>query len=243
LRTSKATQLSSRTEGKGAERASLEQLAAQVTERLAGLDKVNAASLRALWRDLSAQVESIPPRATVRLGFKIIEAEPPGAIPMVYGLILYHPIALSTLRLADIERLGKKMESWGEVDCVSGLAGIAWRNGQITDADVHRWAGSANRWWRRAALVSTVPLNMKSHGGRGDPKRTLAVCRLLMDDRDDMVVKAMSWALRALSTRRPKPVEAFVEKHKDELAPRVVREVRNKLMTGRKDGRRPERGS
>jgi len=129
------------------------------------------------------------------------------------------------------------MSGWGDVDCFSYLAGVAWRNGQISDAVIHRWTRSRNRWWRRAALVSTVPLNMKSQGGTGDAKRTLALCRLLLEDRDDMVVKAMSWALRALSTREPRKVEQFIDKYCDALPRLALREVRNKLRTGRKDGR------
>jgi len=49
-----------------------------------------------------------------------------------------------------------------------------------------------DRWWRRAALVSTVPLKVDSSGG--DVARTLEVCRLLVTDRDDYGIKAMSWA-------------------------------------------------
>ena len=63
------------------------------------------------------------------------------------------------------------------------------------------------------------------------------MCRLLIDDRDDMVVKAMSWALRALAVREPDTVRSFLSKNKKTLARRVVREVTNKLDTGRKDGR------
>jgi hypothetical protein len=57
-----------------------------------------------------------------------------------------------------------------------------------------------------------------------------------------MVVKAMSWALRALSTREPRLVEEFLVQHEARLAPRAIREVRNKLHTGRKDGRRGRNG-
>ncbi|HUS10646.1 MAG TPA: DNA alkylation repair protein, partial [Pyrinomonadaceae bacterium] len=64
-----------------------------------------------------------------------------------------------------------------------------------------RWARSKNRWLRRTALVSTVPLNNKARGGRGDSERTLMICEMLLDDRDDMVIKALSWALRELSKR------------------------------------------
>jgi 3-methyladenine DNA glycosylase AlkD len=82
-----------------------------------------------------------------------------------------------------------------------------------------------------------VFLNRKSQGGRGDAPRTLAVCEQLVKDRDDMVVKAMSWALRDLIARDRKAVEQFLEKHDAHLAARVKREVRNKLTTGRKNPR------
>src|SRR5262245_35020961 len=100
-------------------------------------------------------------------------------------------------------------------------------------------AGLVRRtWWRRAALVATVPLNNKTQGGSGDASRTLAVCRLLLADGDDMVVKALSWALRELAKREPDTVRQFLADEGDSLAPRVRREVGHKLTTGRKNPRR-----
>jgi len=86
--------------------------------------------------------------------------------------------------------------------------------------------------------VSTEALNVRSRGGRGDVPRTLEVCRFLVDDHDDMVVKAMSWALRELIVHDPQAVREFLAEHDDALAARVKREVRNKLTTGRKNPRR-----
>jgi len=103
---------------------------------------------------------------------------------------------------------------------------------------IHRWARSEDRWWRRAAIVCTVALNNKARGGSGDTVRTLEVCRILVSDRDDMVVKAMSWSLRELSRRDPDAVRTFLLEHKGKLAPRVVREVNTKLTTGLKNPRR-----
>ena len=221
---------------------SILQTARKVCQQLRSLEVVNAASLRTVRRELSVQMESASSRDMISLAFQLIEEAPPGAYPVVYELLDSHPTALSALRIADLRRIGKNMNGWGEVDCFSYLAGVAWRNGQISQSDIHQWARSANRWWRRAALVSTVPLNKKSQGGKGDADRTLTVCHLLLDDRDDMVVKAMSWALRALSTREPRRVKEFIERHEKKLAPRAIREVRNKLLTGRKDGRRALNG-
>ena len=67
--------------------------------------------------------------------------------------------------------------------------------------------------------------------------KTLMVCEMLVADRDDMVVKALSWALRELSKRDPKAVSKFLREHDGVLAARVVREVNNKLTTGLKNPR------
>ncbi|MDH3455808.1 MAG: DNA alkylation repair protein [Gemmatimonadota bacterium] len=152
-------------------------------------------------------------------------------------LLRSHPMAFRCVRWRSLEEMGDRMGNWGDVDTFASLAGPAWRSGQISDWRVHRWARSQNRWWRRAALVSTVFLNRRSVGGRGDTGRTLAVAELLASDRDDMVVKGMSWALRELIPVDRRAVERFLRKHDDVLAARVKREVRNKLTTGLKNPR------
>ena len=114
------------------------------------------------------------------------------------------------------------------------MLGQAWREGLVSDKKIHAWTKSPDRWRRRLALVATVPLNSKARGGSGDSVRTLRVCRLLLDDRDAMVVKALSWALRELAKQQPTVVAEFIEFEEDRLAALVKREVRNKLRTGKK---------
>jgi len=131
------------------------------------------------------------------------------------------------------------MDNWKFVDVFGcEVSGYCWREGRLTDAAVRRWARSDNRWWRRAALVSTIPLNMRSRGGAGDAARTLEICSACAEDHDDMVVKALSWALRELLERDPDAARAFVDERESVLARRVVREVRNKLESGLKNPKR-----
>lgn len=151
-----------------------------------------------------------------------------------------HPTVRTKITAEYLEPLGDRMESWGLVDAFSAIAGPAWREGYISDETVMNWTRSESRWWRRAALVCTVFLNRKAQGGRGDTPRTLMVCEVLASDKDDMVAKGMSWALRDLSKRDPRAVEKFVEVHKDELPALVKREVRNKLTLGVKNPRLKE---
>ncbi|MBN2075117.1 MAG: DNA alkylation repair protein [Dehalococcoidales bacterium] len=151
-----------------------------------------------------------------------------------------HPTARTKITAEYLEPLGDRMDSWGLVDAFSAIAGPAWREGYINDETVMGWTQSESRWWRRAALVCTVFLNRKAQGGRGDTPRTLMVCEVLASDKDDMVAKGMSWALRDLSKRDPAAVEKFIEEHNDELPAVVKREVRNKLTLGVKNPRRKQ---
>lgn len=88
--------------------------------------------------------------------------------------------------------------------------------------------------------MSTVALNCKARGGTGDTKRTLAVCRVVKADRTDLVVKALSWALRELVPRDPDAVRRFLDEHAASLAARVKREVSSKLTTGLKSPTRKQ---
>jgi 3-methyladenine DNA glycosylase AlkD len=81
-------------------------------------------------------------------------------------------------------------------------------------------------------------LNNKARGGQGDAIRTLAICNLVVDDREEMVVKALSWSLRELAKRDRRSVKNFLDEKHTHLSPRVVREVNNKLKTGLKNPRK-----
>ncbi len=60
------------------------------------------------------------------------------------------------------------------------------------------------------------------------------MCRLLIDDRDDLVVKALSWALREVVVHDAAAVQAVLDRLRGHVAARVQREVGNKLTTGLK---------
>ena len=156
-----------------------------------------------------------------------------------YELIAAYKAAFRSLGAAELEQLGQGINSWWTTDAFARtLSGPAWRNGQVTDELIVRWAGSPDLWWRRAALVSTVAFNVRSQGGVGDVPRTLAICHLLVSDQEDMVVKALSWALRELVYFDPLAVEGFLRENEQVLAGRVKREVGSKLRTGLKNPRK-----
>jgi hypothetical protein len=216
-------------------------LAEEIEARVDGLPVRNALVLRSLRREYSQRVAASPPVEIVKIAALLIAR---GRVHRFFGdeLIASRPDALATLDLIQVERLGSGISSWDQVDCFAcNLSGPAWREGHIEDKAIIQWARSKDRWWRRAALVSTVPLNLKARGGLGDARRTLRICTLLIDDRDAMVVKALSWALRALAVRDADAVRRFLKENEVRLPALVRREVQNKLTTGRKTPKSSQR--
>lgn len=212
--------------------------AATIIQELAEAPDLRVPTLRALRREWSQRLADTPPDEVIMIGETLARAEG-GSRWFAYELVHHHRGALAALGLDDLCRLGEGMSAWHETDPFGTLlSGVVWRTGGIEDADVLQWARSTDRWWRRVSLVSTVALNNRARGGRGDPKRTYLVCRILIGDRDDMVEKAMSWALRSLIHWDRRGVESFLREHDEALGRRVVREVRNKLDSGLKSPRR-----
>ena len=212
-------------------------LAEEIDDRLSNLvGGAATAELREVRREFTHRLKAAAPHVVIELASLLIDVPQSAYRFIAYELIHHHPAALSHLNAWQLEQLGRGIASWGAVDCFAVfLAGPVWRDRRVPNSLIHGWARSADRWWRRAALVSTVPLNSKSRGGTGDAYRTLQVCRLLEDDGDLMVAKAMSWALRELAKRDPRAVRDYLAARKDVLPAIVLREVTNKLRTGVKN--------
>jgi DNA alkylation repair enzyme len=223
--------------------AGVQALAQEIDDELRSLTHKNTDEIRAVRREFSKRLQNAAPHVVKELAMLLLEL--PGVEYRFFGyeLIHYHESALYKLNSWELEQLGRGIASWPAADCFGiFLAGPLWRERRIPSSLIHDWARSMDRWWRRIALVSTVPLNSKARGGEGDAHRTLQVCRILERDRDPMVVKALSWALRDLAKRQPRAVRAYLAERGAALSPLVVREVRNKLETGRKNpGRRTKR--
>lgn len=143
---------------------------------------------------------------------------------------------LGALSYGDVKDLGQNLDNWASVDHYTvGIFGVLWGKGVVQDHHIEKLLQSDNVWERRVAVVSTVALNLKSRGGTGDTLRTLAVCEKVVDERHDMIWKALSWALRELSKRDRDAVYGFLEMYGERMSKRVIREVTHKLEFGTKN--------
>ena len=198
---------------------------------------VRTPDMRVLLKEWWSEIKSWSPEKMIQFAKDLVKTRIFECNQVAFELLWKNKNALRLLKLKDLEELGKNIDNWATTDAFSVMiSGWAWRENQISDTDVLSWLKSANRWWRRAAVVSTVSLNLRSRGGKGDAKRTLMICEKVVPDRDDMIIKALSWALRELSKSEKFVVKEFMKKYDKQLAGRVRKEVYTKLETGRKNG-------
>ena len=208
-------------------------LTKEIHARLDQLTVPSTPMIRAVRMEFSRRIAVSPPESVVQLALHLLDQNSDLLRFFSYELVNRHRPALEQLTADDLLKLGKGLNSWSSVDCFAMyLSGPRWAQGRISDRMIATWARSKDRWWRRTALVSTVVLSRR--GNPDDLRRVLKICSLLGEDKEDMVVKALSWALREMAKKHPEEARAFLEEHKHTLAARVVREVNNKLKTGLK---------
>jgi 3-methyladenine DNA glycosylase AlkD len=211
-------------------------LAKEIRSQLNLLPSPTTAAVRATRREFSRRIASAAPESVIQLALHLLDEKSDLLRFFSYELITHHKLASKQLTIDDLLKLGRGLASWSSVDSFAMyLSGPMWAQGRLSDKTVATWARSKDRWWRRTALVSTVALSRR--GNPDDLLKVAKICSLLTTDRDDMVVKALSWALREVAKKHPKEARAFLAEHKHTLAARVLREVNNKLRTGLKTPR------
>jgi len=198
---------------------------------------VSAAQLRSVLAEWNKILHDFTTEQWIELCFQLTQNDVFECQIMAYEILWTHKKVLKSLKQEQILSLGLRLDNWASTDAYGTMiAGWHWREGTLPDSQILNWLKSDDHWYRRLAVVCTVPLNIRSRGGTGDPKRTLMICRKVIADRDDMVVKAVSWALRELSKADKKTVEDFMEEYSEQVHSRVRREVTATLETGRKNG-------
>lgn len=87
---------------------------------------------------------------------------------------------------------------------------------QRSRATLYKLACSGGLWERRIAVMATA--HFIKHGDFDD---TLKIARMLLDDREDLVHKAVGWMLREIGKRDSAIEEDFLEAHYKRM-PRVM---------------------
>ncbi len=192
--------------------------------------------LKAILKELKAATKDFSPTEKIALAKSLIDTEVFECHQLGFDYIDNNRKTIPHLFMEDINHLGSHLDNWVSTDYFgSYILGGAWQRGVVDIETILEYAHSEDFWKRRVALVATVALNQKARGGKGDTNQTLRICNELKTDHHDMIVKAMSWALRILSQVDRNSVIEYLEENQALLHPRVIREVNRKLDTGKKN--------
>ena len=153
-------------------------------------------------------------------------------------LLQYHAAARRSVKPEQVEGWLLHLVGWAEVD---GLCQSAFKADDLVahwgpwKAMILRLTTSNNVSQRRGALVLlTGPV-------RANPDDRLArlaftVLDRSIDDRDQLITKAVSWLLRSMTTHHADAVADYLSTRGDRVPAIAVRETNTKLRTGRKSG-------
>lgn len=130
---------------------------------------------------------------------------------------------LTVADLAVIERMLREARTWALVDALaSDVVGVIVEADPAAGPVLDRWAGDADFWVRRSALLALlVPLRE----GHGDWPRFAGYADAMLDEREFFIRKAIGWILRDTAKRRPDLVEAWLRERPGRVPVLAVREA------------------
>jgi len=127
--------------------------------------------------------------------------------------------------------LGKRqfINNWDLVDSSAHLIlGPHLQNGDRRLLD--RFARSHNLWERRIAMLTTLCFIRQN-----DYADALRIAALLVDDREDLIHKAVGWMLREIGNRDPAAARAFLDKHAGHMPRTMLRYAIEKFPSDERD--------
>jgi 3-methyladenine DNA glycosylase AlkD len=118
------------------------------------------------------------------------------------------------------------LTNWATTDTLcTGIIYEAVRKDPRLVERLIEWAGSKNRWRRRAAAVTLVPIARK-----GDIlDDVFRVADRLMEDPDDMAQKGVGWLLKEASKKHPIEVRKYLVRWRPKTTSLILRYASEKL--------------
>jgi 3-methyladenine DNA glycosylase AlkD len=122
--------------------------------------------------------------------------------------------------------LKKFVHGWGSCDhlCVHPLGHLVEQFPELS-AKTKKWAGSKNRWLRRAAAVALIPALRR----KKLLKEAFQTADILLLDKEDLVQKGYGWMLKEAGNRFPKEVFKYVMKNRRKMPRTALRYAVEKM--------------
>ena len=124
------------------------------------------------------------------------------------------------------EQLVREGQWWDFVDDVTGrmISPVYLLEREAVSSIVESWVDDDDMWIRRAAILSHL-----KHKDQTDEAQLFDFCRRRMHEKEFFIRKAIGWILREYAKTKPKRVQAFLRKEKDNLSGLSYREASKHL--------------
>jgi len=117
------------------------------------------------------------------------------------------------------------INNWDLVDSSASQIVGAWLEDKNRDL-IYRWAKKGGLWEQRISIVATFHYIRK-----GQFEDTVAICKLLLDHKHDLIHKASGWMLREAGKRNIDTLIYFLAEHQEEMPRTMLRYAIEKLDT------------
>ena len=113
----------------------------------------------------------------------------------------------------------KNINNWDLVDLSSHhIVGFYLLDNTKKIDLLYQWAKSDNLWVRRIAIISTYEFIRKNRF-----EESLKLAQILLQDKHDLIHKAVGWMLREIGKRDQQIEEIFLEKHHKKMPRTMLR--------------------
>ncbi|MEK6891214.1 MAG: DNA alkylation repair protein [Nanoarchaeota archaeon] len=103
----------------------------------------------------------------------------------------------------------KKINNWDLVDLSADkIIGHYYYNNKKKIKELYKLAKSDNLWERRTAIIATFYFIRKNQF-----KDTIKISEILLNDKHDLIQKAVGWMLREIGKKDKKTLVDFIKKH------------------------------
>lgn len=123
----------------------------------------------------------------------------------------------------------KWINNWDLIDVTAGPIVGAHLSEHESRPLLKKWAGSENVWHRRIAIMSTFHFIKQNNFAD-----TLHLAEVLLNDKHDLIHKAVGWMLREVGNRDRAAEEAFLKKHYQRMPRTMLRYAIEKFPEARR---------
>ncbi len=113
------------------------------------------------------------------------------------------------------------LDNWETCDQLAIIVTLIIIKNPLLLQELHHLAASENKWKRRFAAATIANMN---HRGRQYTEETFSICKSLLSDKEQVVSKAVGWALREICKKCPEETFDFLSQNKAMISKKPLKE-------------------